>query len=171
MHNCNVVHAAFVLNVFFVILLIFVFVCKNDIVLYAKVSNIAKFLKENFKNTSTVVAIFEEEEPHYIIASSTGVNSAKQVLASDTTQPCPDVNSDQCTAQRVTMTELSDISHTPIDRIMSDIIVQQKENGFSHSNFVTVKADVGDSVYVSLTQPFRLPDVNLNWIVIIMSPT
>ena len=56
-------------------------------------SDIGEFLKEGYFDSSTMVVVYEEQEPNYIVASSTGRKAATKVLTEDESQPCPDSGS------------------------------------------------------------------------------
>jgi len=139
--------------------------------------NITEFLIKNYLNSSTAVAIFEDDEPNNMIGSSTGSKAARKVLRSDKSQPCPDVNRDTCTADRIKMSDLGAISGVPIDAVLSEAFERQKAADFPPAELVTVKVTYDQSasgrseVYVSQTQPFELPDAKLTWRIMIVSPT
>ena len=51
-------------------------------------SNVEKFLQDNFQGSENVLAIWERAEPHYVVASSTEGRTVKVVLVDDESQLC-----------------------------------------------------------------------------------
>jgi hypothetical protein len=73
------------------------------------VEDISQFLIDSYSNTDTSVLIYENEAPHYVIATSTGSEPARLVLTADPTQDCPDsfdFSDDTCTSVRISLQEL-----------------------------------------------------------------
>ena len=68
--------------------------------------DVTSFLRENYKDSSTIVSIFEVDEPNYVVASSTGSKGVRKVLKSDESKECLDPDSGDCKAIRVPVSEL-----------------------------------------------------------------
>mmetsp|Transcript_20067 Transcript_20067/g.43780 ORF Transcript_20067/g.43780 Transcript_20067/m.43780 type:complete len:771 (-) Transcript_20067:110-2422(-) len=139
--------------------------------------NITNFLVENYLNSSTTVAVAEEAEPHYMIASSTGSRGATKVRISDETLPCPvGGDSSDCKAVRTSILDMAEPSaggSTALDGVIARAFAKQKDEGFPDADLVSVKADdsASSSAYISQTRLFEIPEADLSWRIIIMSPT
>ena len=131
--------------------------------------NITEFLVDNYRDSTVEVAIFEAEAPHYLIASSTGSNGASKVRASDPQQPCPEQESADCKAVRVS---IEDMAETDMDAVLWKAFLRQREEGFPETNLVSVKADDSSDAkaYASQTEIFNVPDAGLKWRIMILSP-
>eukprot|EP00581_Thalassiosira_minuscula_P033328 CAMPEP_0183786912 /NCGR_PEP_ID=MMETSP0739-20130205/67270_1 /TAXON_ID=385413 /ORGANISM="Thalassiosira miniscula, Strain CCMP1093" /LENGTH=521 /DNA_ID=CAMNT_0026030977 /DNA_START=457 /DNA_END=2022 /DNA_ORIENTATION=- len=137
----------------------------------ATFEDLTRFLQTNYKGTNTVVAIFEQNEPHYMIASSTGSSSAKTVLAEDETKPCPkaEINSGFCKAIRIKASDLIS-SENEIDHIVSSAFLRQKEEGFPDAELVSTKTNEKMLLYATQSKPFSIEEASLDWTIMIMTP-
>ena len=131
--------------------------------------NVTEFLVDNYRDSKVEVAIFEAEAPHYLIASSTGSKGASKVRASDPQQPCPEQESADCKAVRVS---IEDMAATDMDVVLAKAFLRQQEEGFPETNLVSVKADDSSDAkaYASQTEIFNVPDAGLAWRIMILSP-
>lgn len=131
-------------------------------------TDITNFLQDNYKDTPTVVAIFEMAEPHYMVASSTGSNAAKVVFTDDESKPCPnpEFRDVSCKAVRVKAT---DISENEMDEVVSSSFSRQKEEGFPDGQLISTKTN-GGTIYAIQSQTFSVEDAKLDWYIMIMTP-
>lgn len=115
------------------------------------------------------MAVFEADSPYYLIASSTGSKGASKVRASDETQSCPEQESADCKAIRVS---IEDVAENEMDVVLARAFSRQQEEGFPEINLVSVKADDSSDAkaYASQTQVFNVPDAGLAWRIMILSP-
>ena len=131
-------------------------------------TDVGRFLRSNYQNTSTTVAIFEQDDPHYIVATSTGEGSGvKLVLKDDENVPCPTKrNADHtfdCKAVRV---ETADVD----SEIIRAAFIEQKKNGFKTESLIASEGGDG-TVFASLIKPFSIAGgADLKWNALIMSP-
>jgi len=132
--------------------------------------DIANFLIDSYKDTTTSVAIFEDKEPYHIIALSTGTPSTLAVLSADPTQPCPESGDAECQPVRLKMSDLAD--KQPSDVILSKAMQKHKDQNFP-AELITVRESksVGSDFYLSQSVAYEQKGAaNLRWRVIINSP-
>ncbi|KAL7473608.1 hypothetical protein ACHAXS_014068 [Conticribra weissflogii] len=135
-------------------------------------SEISSFLIENYKEGGYIVAIVEEAEPNYIIATSTGSTSLKSVLIDDQSQPCPFVKGhktvDICTTVKIPVNEMD---QSPMDQIISKSFGEQKKHSFPEYQLLPVNTGEDDLGTVYASQTRRFTDYGgIDWRIIIMSP-
>lgn len=128
-------------------------------------NDVTSFLRENYKDSSTIVFIFEIDEPHYVVASSTGSKGVRKVLKSDESKECLDPNSGDCKAVRVPISELAENAR---DKHISKAFSDQKSRGFPVSELVPSEGE--DFLYATLTQEYSIPEAGLSWMVMMMMP-
>ncbi|KAL7531527.1 hypothetical protein ACHAXR_004095, partial [Thalassiosira sp. AJA248-18] len=122
-------------------------------------TDIAGFLSSNYQDGDTIVAIVEENDPNYVIATSMGGSGGKSVSSSDETQPCPTDDTEvECKAVRVKVSEL--------DNVISLSFALQLEAGFPDAELLSVT--FGDTIFASQTKEFKLDD--FDWRILILSP-
>lgn len=117
----------------------------------------------------TYVVIYEAQEPHYIVASSTGRNAASKVLKSDPTIPCPDAESDQdlCDVQRVKMFDLQGQQDDDILRVS---YMEQVKRNYPRDLVASKLSDEpGAEAYVSQSSFYQSGE-DLEWIILVISP-
>ena len=136
-------------------------------------TDISNFLIDNYKGTDTTVIIFERDEPHYVVAASTGSTGVKRVLKSDGVTPCAaDATRDECQAIRASAGELDE---TSADAIIRASFLNQQAAGFPQDDLIS-SAPVGYSdIYASQVKLFStstgsLGVTELNWQIMIMLP-
>ncbi|KAL7464469.1 hypothetical protein ACHAXS_004803 [Conticribra weissflogii] len=131
---------------------------------------IASFLTENYKDSDTIVAVVEEAEPNYLIASSTGSTGIKQVIIKNHSQPCPEIDEEDarllCEAIRIPVAQLS---QNPMDIIISQSFEAHKNKNFPENELVPAHVDDLDVIYASQTRIFSTED-GIEWRIIILSP-
>lgn len=138
--------------------------------------DITKFLVEGYKDSKTMIVVFEESEPNYIVASSTGRKAASKVLKDDPKQPCPD-DSDggiACIVVRDTMNNLKGYS---MDALLVRAFNLQNDNDYPRE-LLTVNGlksdgedgeDIEEQLYIVQSSYYR-PGGDLNWIILVISP-
>jgi len=141
-------------------------------------TGIASFLIKNYDEAENIVAIIEEAEPNYLIASSTGTTGVKKVLKDDHSMPCPEMEnfalaSEICTTVRIPVAELK---NGFMERVISNSYMIQKKNGFPPSRLLPVQSkddtddvEVAQGVHASQTKQFSSVG-GINWRIMIMSP-
>ncbi len=139
-------------------------------------TGIASFLIKNYDEAENIVAIIEEAEPNYLIASSTGTTGVKKVLKDDPSVPCPEMDdsaltSGNCTTIRIPVAELKD---GYMERVISSSYMMQKMNDFPPSRLLPVQcSDNAENnergVHASQTKQFS-SEGGINWRIMIMSP-
>lgn len=130
-------------------------------------TDISNFLQDNYKDSPTIVAIFEQDEPHYMVASSTGSNSAKVVLVDDESTPCPnpEIRDGSCKAVRIPAAELSE---NDLDRVISRAFLRQQEKDFPEGELISARDE--NTLYATQTKRFSIEDAELDWYIMIMTP-
>ena len=132
--------------------------------------DISQFLIDSYGGTDTAVVIYEDNNPNYIIALSTGSPANTLVLSEDPTKPCPvDSGTDiPCDPVRV---QMADLTGTRQDDILSKAYEKHLESGYP-KELISIRAsdDVDASVYLSQSALYEQPGANLRWRVIIASP-
>ena len=105
------------------------------------VEDIINFLVDLYGNTTTSVIIFENSDPQYIIASSTGSPAEALVLSEDNSQPCPVTTGDgvPCDLIRINLSDFHGSSGKSADRILVKASLRHVEADFpietiTHSN-------------------------------------
>jgi hypothetical protein len=129
--------------------------------------DVTSFLRENYKDSSTIVSIFEVNEPNYVVASSTGSKGVRKVLKSDESKECPDPDSGDCKAIRVSVAELAENAR---DKHISKAFSDQKSRGFPASELVPSEVEGEDFLYATLTQEYSIPEAELSWMIMMMMP-
>ena len=135
-------------------------------------SDIGRFLQEEYLDSSTIVVVFEEDEPNYIVASSTGRKSATKVLTADESKPCSDSGSSNTTSIcAVVREQMSGLSGFPDDDLLVKAYEEQLAQGYPR-DLLTVKLDdhdVEDDLYIMQSTKYR-PGGDLKWIILVISP-
>jgi hypothetical protein len=139
-------------------------------VIFPPVEDIVQFIVESYGNTSTTVVIYEDAEPNYIIGASTGSDTARNVLTSDLTQPCPvdSGNNALCTPVRARM---ADLTGHPMDRILVRAFERHEAAGYPQE-LLSVKAsdNIDSELFISQSTLYEQSGAELKWRVIITSP-
>ncbi|KAL7463939.1 hypothetical protein ACHAXS_004290 [Conticribra weissflogii] len=137
-------------------------------------NGIASFLTQNYERSDTIIAIVEEAEPNFIIASSTGSTGVKRVLIDDISQPCPDdFELDQsglvCEFVRIPIADMND---SKMEEVISTTYLNQKEHNFPQSELISVRVHRSDfdGVYASQTIPFTTTEIGISWRIMIIVP-
>lgn len=136
-------------------------------------TDISNFLIESYKDTETTVAIFERDEPHYIVAASTGSSGVKKVLKIDGVTRCPpDASSDVCQAVRAAASEIQEMD---ADSIIRASFSSQQALGFPQDELVSSTPAGFDQIYASQVMSYStstgsLGVTELNWKIMIMQP-
>ena len=142
--------------------------------------DITDYLTNAYSNTDIAVALFEVEEPHYIIASSTGTDPVFAALEEDNTVPCP---ADETTLEfkllcdpfRLPMSNFSSFpGHTdnPTDELLTQAFTKLKEAGFPRREILTFNwnDDLSQDFYVTTVAMYEPPDAGLNWTFVVVMP-
>jgi len=131
---------------------------------------IASFLTENYSGADTIVAVVEEAEPNYIVATSTGSTGVKRVLVDDVSQPCPEMDEDRaailCTALRI---PVSQMNQNAMDKAVAKSYEAQERNNFPKSELIPARIDDMNAIYASQTTAFA-PEDGIRWRIMILSP-
>lgn len=130
-------------------------------------TDLTKFLQTSYLNSTTVVAIFEKDDPYFIVATSTGSKGVSLVLKADNSRRCSNVVTDDCIATRVPAAELAE---TEMDEVISNAFSRQQEAGFPEAELVTSRATGKEFLYATQTKAFTIEDADLNWKIMIMIP-
>lgn len=134
---------------------------------------ISDFLVDAYADkTNTLVAIFEDRDPHYVVGVSTGTKTTKKVLKDDPTKPCPTEDTDkECEMIRLPLAELDE---TDDDKVFQNALEALEEAGFPEDSFVsvTVLDDHGQSAgyYSALSIIYEHPNANLKWRIVVANP-
>ena len=132
--------------------------------------DISQFLIDSYGGSNTMVVIYEDKNPNYIIALSTGTPANTLILSEDPTKPCPvDSGTDvPCDPVRV---QMSDLTGSPQDKILGKAYEKHVESGYP-KELISVRSstDVDADVYLSQSALYEQPGANLRWRVIIASP-
>jgi 7 transmembrane sweet-taste receptor of 3 GCPR len=129
-------------------------------------------LVENYKDSDTVVAIFEYDEPHYVIGVSTGTQASSQYLSSDPTKLCPTTvqyGSKECVSDRL---QIRHIRGSENDNVILEAFFEQEAADYPPGLlFVKMSETVGSNIWVSQSTVFQPdPNANLQWRIITASP-
>jgi len=132
-------------------------------------TDLSNFLRTNYQNSSTVVAIFEQEAPHYIVATSTGSTGVKLVLKNDEEVPCPDPSSSDCKAARVPAAELAE---NEMDTVIRNAFLRQQAEQFPQARLISSRSDNVDTLFASQVKSFSIFDQSskLEWQIMITTP-
>lgn len=137
------------------------------------VEDFTTFLVDNYQDTDTFVAIYEDAEPHYLIGMSTGTQASAQYLASDPTQLCPTTvqyDSKDCVSER---RAIVDIGSSREDEAIKQAFYLQKEAGYPEELlFVKDSDDVGATgIFVCQATLFEPSQgtANLKWRILTVS--
>ena len=125
---------------------------------------------DNYKDTSTLIAIYEDAPPHYLIGVSTGSDAVGMYLTSNSSIPCgEDVFDDTpCTTSRVPIT---DLSSSPLDDVLVATFQRHSAAGYPQE-LLSVKPsdDVDSDVYISQSALYVRQIANIKWRILITSP-
>jgi len=132
--------------------------------------DITEFLVESYGGASTYVAIFEDKEPNYIIALSTGTLANTLALSDDPSKPChvDSGNDIPCDPIRI---EMAKLSGTPNDDVLFKSYQKHKDAEYP-KELITVGASEGvdGDVYLSQSSLYEQLDANLRWRIVVASP-
>jgi hypothetical protein len=133
-------------------------------------SDLSNFLTESFGySKDVVVAIFEAEEPYYLIGVSTGARPYKEVQASDETLPCNGLEGQDCVTVRVSASDVGS-SHV-LDGMLSRSVQAQIKAGFpSHIPILAKEGGLFSATYMSHSVNYTHAGTSLQWIVALVSP-
>jgi 7 transmembrane sweet-taste receptor of 3 GCPR len=131
-------------------------------------ADIGRFLVEGYSNSPTHVVVYEQAEPNFLVASSTGRKAASKVLASDESLPCPDDSEDTslCTVTRESMPKLSG---DPFDILLVRAYEEQRDNNYPRELLTVKEYDDADQLYIVQSSFYR-PGGDLEWIILVISP-
>jgi 7 transmembrane sweet-taste receptor of 3 GCPR len=131
-------------------------------------ADIGRFLVEGYSNSKTHVVVYEQAEPNFMVASSTGRKAASKVLASDESLPCPDDSEDTslCTVTRESMPKLSG---DPLDLLLVRAYEEQRDNNYPRELLTVKESDDADQLYIVQSSYYR-PGGDLEWIILVISP-
>lgn len=138
--------------------------------------DISQFLVDSYKDSPTVVVLFEAQEPdNFIVASSTGRKAARKVLATDNYTSCPDDSTDNggCIVVRKKM---KDLEGFPMDSLLVQAFQVQKDANYPRE-LLSVKTptrdDIGEydnhGIYIVQSTPYS-PGGELEWIILVIAP-
>ena len=134
---------------------------------------ISQFLIDAYQNTDTLVAIFEDQAPNYVVGVSTGSSTTQKVLASDPTRPCPTTSSSEqeCEVVRISLSKLQE---TDADVVFQNAFLALRDAGFPDDSFISVKVDEGsaasDGYYSAISIVYEHPNANLKWRIVVANP-
>lgn len=134
--------------------------------------DISSFLVEGYKDSEIKVVVYEEGEPNYIVASSTGRKAASKVLEEDPSQPCPDVEGEQSSNICIVVRDrMQNLQGYPVDDLLVRAYEEQKDNDYPRE-LLTVKGseEGGDEQLYVVQSSYYRPGGDLNWIVLVISP-
>lgn len=133
-------------------------------------SDLSNFLTDSFGySKDVVVAIFEAEEPYYLIGVSTGARPYKEVQASDETLPCNGLEGEDCVTVRVPASDVG--SSHKLDGMLSRSVQAQIKAGFpSHIPILAKEGGLFSATYVSHSVNYTHAGTSLQWIVALVSP-
>jgi len=150
-----------------------------------RLADISYFLEEAYGSSDNLVAIYEDKEPHYLIALSTGTPVTTLVLEKDPTKPCPKnvkqivaeggVNADEpdCIPVRQTMANLTG---TAEDAVLVQSFRKQLAFGYPKELVTVVLPRQAEEVlpsimWASQASLYTQEDAaNLRWRFVVASP-
>lgn len=139
-----------------------------------ELTDIANFLVEAYNKSDTNVILYEDAEPHYIIAASSGATAAKQVLKHHNSLPCPfdavrqsALANSHCQSVRVPMDGLEGNDK---DRIFRLAYSSLKAQGFPKDQLIRVHDPNGPVAYAARSQIYEQPNANMRWQLVIVVP-
>ncbi|KAL3930408.1 MAG: hypothetical protein SGBAC_011774, partial [Bacillariaceae sp.] len=136
-----------------------------------ELSDVTNFLETTFVDTDYTVAVYEYEEPYYIIATSTNATAMGSVLVDDPLTRCPagEEESSACEGGRMTINNFEE--STP------DLILKKAHHALvgltDGSNTEAVQEDDNDAAspsYIATTLAYELPGANLKWRIVVTTP-
>ena len=129
------------------------------------------FLVDAYGNSSTIVTIYEEDEPHYLIASSTGYPSAAVYRTDDPTIPCANdaIKSEDCEVVRV---PVKDVQGWEQDDVVSAAYHMLEDTGYSQDLLIVkpYEEDLESVAWIVQSVSYERSGVNLKWRIVIASP-
>lgn len=132
--------------------------------------DIASFLVESYGNaTDTAVIIYEVDDPHYIIASSTASDASRLVLSEDPSLPCPVTTGDRTGCEPI-RTTLNEFGGHPMDTILVRAAEAHEANGYP-KDLISVKAsnEIESPIYVSQSTVYNQAGTDLSWRVVVVA--
>lgn len=137
------------------------------------VEDFSSFLEDNYGGTPTLVAVYEDAAPHYVIGTSTGSDAAGLYLSTDHSVPCNGNNGyllGDCDTLRVPM---RDLSGSPLDAVLVATFEKHAAAGYP-TQLLPIKTSglegVESRVYITQSTLFELGGVNIKWRIVIASP-
>ena len=147
--------------------------CSSSMFVVA-VEDFSIFLVDNYKDSNTIIAIFEDKAPYYVIGVSTGTQASARYLISDPMTLCPSslwLTGDDCISERL---QIKDIRESKHDDVILEAFLQHEVHKFPNDLlFVKMSPDdvVGGDIWVSQTTLYNAGiSSNLQWRILIISP-
>ncbi|CAB9523130.1 expressed unknown protein [Seminavis robusta] len=150
--------------------------------------DITQYLHNAYAGTDIAVALFEQEEPHYLIASSTGSSPVFGALVKDPGS-CPhdEITLEgkhlcECPYEETSVEGLSlcdpfrvplpRLTGHPTDKVLVEAFKRLEAAGFPRRELLTLNSDndLSQTFYVATTAVYEKPDTNLTWSFIVVMP-
>ena len=135
-----------------------------------ELDDISFYLSEAVKDSKYTVAIYEDEEPYYMIGISTPTSMLRNVLKG-TTRTCPQeqVRSEECETVRLTVDNLVD--NKGEDQIIFKAHSEMKEKGYGDS-YQNVTFNEFDDIHATLYfgESTHYEKKNLKWRILVIGP-
>ena len=122
---------------------------------------------QSYGSSDIVVAIYEDNPPHYIIALSTGTSGQKLVLSAENSQPCPvesgTATGAPCEPQRIPFADLE--GTTLDDTVIGKAFERHQQAGYPKELIKIKQETSGGRLKFYLTQSslYEQPGANLRW--------
>ncbi|CAJ1969720.1 unnamed protein product [Cylindrotheca closterium] len=136
-----------------------------------ELSDVTNFLETTFIDTNYTVAVYEYEEPYYIIATSTNGAAMGSVLVDDPLVRCPagEEESSTCEEGRMTIENFEGTIPDMILRKAHHALLELEGDEIAKA----VQEDDGDAAstsYVATSLTYELPGANLKWRIVVTTP-
>jgi len=142
-----------------------------------ELSDVTNFLKTTFADTNYTVAVYELEEPFYIIATSTNATAMGSVLVDNPLEQCPEgqEESSACASQRLTINNFESSTEDVILRKAHQALLElESDDNFSGARMKAVSEDddnAASTTYRVTSLIYNtLSDANLKWRIVVTTP-
>ncbi|CAB9530318.1 Metal dependent phosphohydrolase [Seminavis robusta] len=144
-------------------------------------SDLNAFLNASYSNANSIVVIYEQSAPHYLVASSPGFQAAVKVSKSGMmNSPCPyeddDVRQQQhCTITRRSVTDVDAVNDGLEARLVQAAYQSQVNanypRGLVSVDDLTPEGTATQQAYASQSSFYSAEgDKNLDWVILVISP-
>lgn len=140
-----------------------------------ELGDISKFLVSTFNGTIFTAAVYEDAEPHKMIALSTGTDILAWYLISDPTKECPADKIGNAAVCQTRQETISTFAKTEADQILFKAHQKyfQGNSPLTSRQVVEVLADENDVTsqsYIATAVLYGISDANLRWRIVVTTP-